>query len=72
MDKIYEGQVEVIFFLVSPDGSSVPGETAAEEGGSGVAVSGETSVSPSPPAAGVEGSCNIVSGSSAIFNRKHL
>lgn len=56
-----------IFFLVSPAGSSVPGETAAEEGGSGVAVSGETSVGPSPSAA-VEGeSCSADSGSSAIL-----
>lgn len=56
-----------IFFLVSPAGSSVPGETAAEEGGSGVAVSGETSVGPSPSAAVEGGSCSADSDSSAIL-----
>lgn len=58
-----------IFFLVSPAGSSVPGETEAEEGGSGVAVPGELSVGPSPsaPAAGASGRTD--SESSAILLR---
>lgn len=56
-----------IFFLVSPAGSSVPGETAAEEGGSGVAVPGELSVGPSPSAAVEGGRCRTDSGSSAIL-----
>lgn len=58
---------KLLFFLVSPAGSSVPGETAAEEGGSGVAVSGETSVGPSPSAAVEGGSCSVDSDSSAIL-----
>lgn len=56
-----------IFFLVSPAGSSVPGETAAEEGGSGVAVPGELSVGASPSAEGASGRTD--SGSSAILLR---
>lgn len=52
---------------MSPAGSSVPGETAAEEGGSGVAVSGETSVGPSPSVVLEGGSCSADSGSSAIL-----
>lgn len=58
---------KLLFFLVSPAGSSVPGETAAEEGGSGVAVPGELSVGPSPSAAVEGGSCRTDSGSSAIL-----
>ena len=48
----------LIFFLVSPKGSSVPRETVAEEGGSGVAVSGETSSGPSASGAVEGGSCS--------------
>ena len=52
---------------MSPTGSSVPGETAAEEGGSGVAVSGETSVGTSASGAVEGGSCSADSCSSAIL-----
>uniref|UniRef100_A0AAA9RTN1 Adaptor related protein complex 3 subunit sigma 1 n=1 Tax=Bos taurus TaxID=9913 RepID=A0AAA9RTN1_BOVIN len=58
---------KLLFFLVSPTGSSVPGETAAEEGGSGVAVSGETSVGTSASGAVEGGSCSADSCSSAIL-----
>lgn len=62
------GMLTLLFFLVSPGGSSVPGETVAEDGGSGVAVSGESSERFSPPAAAAEGgSCSRPSVSSAIL-----
>uniref|UniRef100_A0A8C6DNM3 AP complex mu/sigma subunit domain-containing protein n=1 Tax=Moschus moschiferus TaxID=68415 RepID=A0A8C6DNM3_MOSMO len=56
---------KLLFFLVSPTGSSVPGETAAEEGGSGVA--GETSAGTSASGAAEGGSCSADSGPSAIL-----